>query len=260
MKYDCDVVRDLLPLYEDDTASKKTRELVSEHLKECSDCREYRENMAGITEFDAKEENTENYAKLAQKLRVRNRIIKISTILMMFVMFFLGYYLYTGLNNYFEKVTLNNLLKEDIKTIKETYEFRDKIDFGNTTLEIYEDDTFFKTIKTESGKETIIKRKKDGKLNFVAICSYETEILCVVDSKDENVSFIGAEFSIDSEVNKEESSLYFITTSQEELLVPGVGTKGINAFSQDGKLLYSSEYIFNNIDNSNIYAKWIKAE
>ncbi len=40
MKVDCDVVRDLLPLYADDACSGKSREMVEDHLQECQDCLE----------------------------------------------------------------------------------------------------------------------------------------------------------------------------------------------------------------------------
>lgn len=39
MKMDCDVVRDLLPLYADDACSEKSRALVEEHLLDCPECR-----------------------------------------------------------------------------------------------------------------------------------------------------------------------------------------------------------------------------
>ena len=39
MTKDCEVIRDLLPLYHDEVCSEKSRELVEEHLKECEDCR-----------------------------------------------------------------------------------------------------------------------------------------------------------------------------------------------------------------------------
>ena len=39
MKYDCDVIRDLLPLYADKACSEKSRDMVEEHLEECPDCR-----------------------------------------------------------------------------------------------------------------------------------------------------------------------------------------------------------------------------
>lgn len=40
MKMDCDVIRDLLPLYTDEACSEKSRDLVTEHLEECPACRE----------------------------------------------------------------------------------------------------------------------------------------------------------------------------------------------------------------------------
>lgn len=38
MKIDCDVIRDLLPLYADDACSEKSREMVREHLAACPEC------------------------------------------------------------------------------------------------------------------------------------------------------------------------------------------------------------------------------
>ena len=38
MKTDCNIIRDLLPLYADDACSDESRELVEEHLQECADC------------------------------------------------------------------------------------------------------------------------------------------------------------------------------------------------------------------------------
>ncbi len=40
MKMECDVIRDLLPLYADDACSDRSRELVKEHLQECEACRD----------------------------------------------------------------------------------------------------------------------------------------------------------------------------------------------------------------------------
>ena len=40
MKTDCNVIRDLLPLYADEVCSSESRELVDEHLAECTACTE----------------------------------------------------------------------------------------------------------------------------------------------------------------------------------------------------------------------------
>ena len=39
-KINCNIIRDLLPLYEDNVASQETQELVRTHLVDCLDCRE----------------------------------------------------------------------------------------------------------------------------------------------------------------------------------------------------------------------------
>ena len=41
MKYDCELVRDLIPLYIDDVASGSSRRIVEEHLDECPDCQKF---------------------------------------------------------------------------------------------------------------------------------------------------------------------------------------------------------------------------
>ena len=38
MKTECEVIRDLLPLYVDEICSGQSREIVEEHLKECEEC------------------------------------------------------------------------------------------------------------------------------------------------------------------------------------------------------------------------------
>ena len=45
MKYNCDMIADLLPLYVDDVCSPASRAAVEEHLSDCSACRELCENM-----------------------------------------------------------------------------------------------------------------------------------------------------------------------------------------------------------------------
>ncbi len=37
----CEIVRDLIPMYIDKTASKETAKEISDHLKECEDCKKF---------------------------------------------------------------------------------------------------------------------------------------------------------------------------------------------------------------------------
>ncbi|MBQ8278269.1 MAG: zf-HC2 domain-containing protein [Roseburia sp.] len=45
MKYPCDLIRDILPLYHDEVASEESIKVVEEHLCECSECKEYYTKM-----------------------------------------------------------------------------------------------------------------------------------------------------------------------------------------------------------------------
>ena len=52
MKTDCEIIRDLLPLYADDACSGKSRTLVDEHLAECPACGQLLEKLQS-TELEA---------------------------------------------------------------------------------------------------------------------------------------------------------------------------------------------------------------
>lgn len=49
MKYDCDIIQDLLPLYQDKICSGKSRAIVEEHISECDVCRKMAEQMGDST-------------------------------------------------------------------------------------------------------------------------------------------------------------------------------------------------------------------
>lgn len=52
LKYDCDIVQDLLPLYQDEVCSISSKKMVEEHLKECNKCRN---TAAKLTNYDIDE-------------------------------------------------------------------------------------------------------------------------------------------------------------------------------------------------------------
>ena len=45
MKYDCEIIQDLLPLYQDNICSGRSREAVEEHISGCDVCRKMAEQM-----------------------------------------------------------------------------------------------------------------------------------------------------------------------------------------------------------------------
>ena len=71
MKINCEMVQDLLPLYEDGVCSESSRAAVEEHLKNCESCRCLR---AGAAAIPATEITLETETKAADGLRkVRRR-------------------------------------------------------------------------------------------------------------------------------------------------------------------------------------------
>ena len=45
MKYQCNIIKDLLPLYHDEVCSEESRALVQEHLTECEACTKYLDDL-----------------------------------------------------------------------------------------------------------------------------------------------------------------------------------------------------------------------
>ena len=40
MKISCEIIKDLLPLYQDGICSDESRKLIEEHLQSCDECKE----------------------------------------------------------------------------------------------------------------------------------------------------------------------------------------------------------------------------
>ena len=74
MNWKCEIVTDLAPLYHDREASKASRKLVKEHLRECPECRAYYRKYRPVEDFVAEmpaSDPVENFAVLAKKMRRR---------------------------------------------------------------------------------------------------------------------------------------------------------------------------------------------
>ena len=74
-KLDCEVIKDLLPLYVEDLASPSTRKLVEEHLATCKECQK---EEASLGTKMLMPQNTD--IKAIQKIRAKLLRKKVSTI------------------------------------------------------------------------------------------------------------------------------------------------------------------------------------
>lgn len=87
MKYACNLIKDLLPLYHDEICSEESKQAIEEHFEECQECQEYYKklNESDVVEyatFDEKmeEKKVESLKKVKKKLRKRDILFGIAAI------------------------------------------------------------------------------------------------------------------------------------------------------------------------------------
>ena len=77
-KNKCDIVRDLLPLYADDSCSDATTKAIEAHLVTCHGCRDYLKEIKSYHDGEISEEipgSDPDFAEVMNKLR-RRKIIR----------------------------------------------------------------------------------------------------------------------------------------------------------------------------------------
>lgn len=88
MKYACNLIKDLLPLYHDEVCSEESKQAVEEHFEECQECQEYykklnESDIVELASFDEKmeEKKVESLKKVRRKLRKRDILFGIVAVL-----------------------------------------------------------------------------------------------------------------------------------------------------------------------------------
>ena len=146
MKVDCNVIKDLLPLYNDNVASEGTKVLVEEHLAQCENCKQYLENIKD-DEKDLSIDETKVIKDFEGKIK-RKKIIAIVTSIILTLLFIITFFNILDKDNLFIKGYTNGLITveekegELIATInaeKYDYSFCEVILEQNTdgTIDVY---------------------------------------------------------------------------------------------------------------------------
>ena len=143
MKYDHEIIRDLMPLCIDGIASPKSKEAVEAHIAECPDCaKEWKQMNQGIdqTVQEPLPEPTAKYAETAKRVRKKNRWLLLRSMLLMlagiFLIMILGNW-YKG-NRYFSGTLAKKFVRGcwhlDSEMLREDYHLNEICGFSKLNL------------------------------------------------------------------------------------------------------------------------------
>lgn len=127
VKIPCEIIRDLLPLYQDDICSEKSRTAIEEHIKECESCRKYLKKMEGeipieTDRIEGTDEEWKGFREFSEKVsRKLNRRIVMACGVAFLICMMLTVALYSDA---FQSYHLSRIAAEDIKA-EEVYQLKD---------------------------------------------------------------------------------------------------------------------------------------
>lgn len=93
MNYPCNLVRDLLPLYEDGVCSEESKRIVEQHLLECPSCKEFYAAMIETDKFemtvldaDRESQKAASFRAVKRKLLQKQVLVVVIAFILLFVM------------------------------------------------------------------------------------------------------------------------------------------------------------------------------
>lgn len=126
-KIPCEIIRDMLPLYQDDICSEKSRNAIEEHIKECESCRTYLKKMEGeipveTDKIEGTDEELKGFREFSEKVsRKLNRRIVMACGVVFLICMMLTVVL---CSDAFQSYHLSRIAAKDIKT-EEVYQLKD---------------------------------------------------------------------------------------------------------------------------------------
>lgn len=116
-KLDCEIVRDLMPLYVENLVSEKSKAAVEEHVKNCRPCSEILELMKAPEKRSAKSDEKEiDYLKKVKKSSKKGVLITVLFFVLFVILGFVGSFFYPGRASYYEN--LESKITVDGGTVK----------------------------------------------------------------------------------------------------------------------------------------------
>lgn len=96
MKYECDIVKDLMPLYIDDVLSENSKMFVKDHIDSCEACRKFYEKLSSEIKIPVSRETRKNDLKPMEYLKstLSRKIIKRVLGVVLVIGFFVGSFIF----------------------------------------------------------------------------------------------------------------------------------------------------------------------
>ena len=91
-KMNCQVIKDLLPLYHDGVVSEESKKLVEAHLKECEECIAEYETLSADLPLEKVESTKEDFRKLQVRKKIKRVIISITASVVAVALLIVGYF------------------------------------------------------------------------------------------------------------------------------------------------------------------------
>jgi hypothetical protein len=153
MKYDCDIIRDLMPMYDDKIASEKSREAVEEHIKKCDSCRAYYQSLRGVVEVEQPEVSSENkeqdFQAVAKKVRKKRKVVVAAVTATMIIaiasVVWIGSHIPLGQGNGF---FTSASAVESISWVEDSSNYITKESVGPFEVYVYENEESYQTVVT----------------------------------------------------------------------------------------------------------------
>ncbi|MGF7143241.1 hypothetical protein HNQ56_001664 [Anaerotaenia torta] len=147
MKYDCELIRDLLPLCQDNIASTASQTAVNEHLLECSECRSFKKNMQTDnlpqSKTKIKDAETIGYSKVATRIRKRKTLVTACLALIIVLVTYFAHAYATG------KSFDSYLCAQNSQWVDEESILLNEVDMFPYHVYLYENEDKYRTIVTQ---------------------------------------------------------------------------------------------------------------
>ena len=178
-KFDCEIIKDLLPLYADNVCSEKSCEIVEEHLRNCSDCSEELRKIKECPTVPEVDEDLKRAVKNAgKKIKKRNRktVIEIVSLVLILTILFgvIGMYRFILYAAKADHEVYNNssaIFNQSCESV--TVDLIDKKDYENDSASLYVGEKY----KIEKLEESETEKLVINKDKYIHIIEHESGLM-----------------------------------------------------------------------------------